>query len=180
MLTKAELRQEIRNRKRQFSQEDLGELSLDVLSRLLQHPGLQKAHTLLLYYSLPDEVNTHEMIDELLNQGKQIWLPKVVDEETLEIREYSGKKDLREGMYHIMEPVGRSISETEYSQLDLAFIPGMAFDSQGHRLGRGKGYYDRFLSQIPPGVTKIGVCFDFQKVETVPVDSNDIPMDEVI
>lgn len=180
MLTKSELRKEIRTRKRQFSQEDLGELSLGVLSRLLQLPRLQEAHTLLFYYSLPDEVNTHDVIDELLSQGKQIWLPKVVDDECLEIREYSGRHDLQEGMFHIMEPVGRRIAEAEYSQLDLALIPGMAFDAQGCRLGRGKGYYDRLLSLIPSSVTKIGVCFDFQKVEMVPVDSNDIPMDEVI
>lgn len=180
MLTKTKLRQEIRNIKRHFSQENLGEMSLDILSKLQRHPYLQTAQILMLYYSLPDEVNTHEFIDELLSQGKRVWLPKVIDNEKMEVREYRGKNDLREGMFHIMEPIGRTISETEYRQLDLVVIPGIAFDSQGHRLGRGKGYYDRFLSQIPSDVYKIGVCFDFQIVENVPVDDNDISMDEVI
>ena len=62
----------------------------------------------------------------------------------------------------------------------MAVIPGMAFDSNGNRLGRGKGYYDRFLSMLPARIYKIGVCFDFQKFEHIPTATNDIQMDCVI
>jgi 5-formyltetrahydrofolate cyclo-ligase len=61
----------------------------------------------------------------------------------------------------------------------IILVPGIAFDPQGHRLGRGKGYYDRFLA-AHPDIYKIGVCFDFQKVPEVPVDEFDIPVDEVV
>ena len=68
---------------------------------------------------------------------------------------------------------------TDYDKIDLALVPGMAFDAAGHRLGRGKGYYDRFLGEHPH-IYKIGVCFPFQRVAEVPSEAHDVVMDEVI
>lgn len=76
-----------------------------------------------------------------------------------------------------MEPTGELF--TDYDLIDVAIVPGMAFDREGHRLGRGKGYYDRFLAQLPH-IYKIGICFPFQLVDKVPADVHDILMDEVI
>ena len=75
-----------------------------------------------------------------------------------------------------MEPMGAPFKD--FSQIDVALIPGLAFDTNGHRLGRGKGYYDRFLTAFT-GKT-IGVCFDFQKVAEVPVDAHDVAVDRVV
>lgn len=147
-MNKQELRKEIRNRKRQFTQEQLGELSLSIISQLRKHPKVKAAHTLLLYYSLPDEVNTHEWIDELVAEGKRVLLPVVINDKDMVVREYTGKHDLAEGSFHIMEPVGKLFPESRYQEIEVAIIPGMSFDDAGHRLGRGKGYYDRFLSQV--------------------------------
>ncbi len=184
-MNKSELRKEIRNRKRQFSQVQLGELSLSAISQLRNHPKVKAAHTLLLYYSLPDEVNTHEWIDELVAEGKQVLLPVVVGDANMILREYTGKHDLAEGSFHIQEPVGKLYPESRYGEIEVAIIPGMSFDDEGHRLGRGKGYYDRFLkkqSQIGTSraLYKIGVCFGFQKEPSIPFESHDIVMDEVI
>lgn len=173
-MSKSELRQHIREKKRQFTRQQLDELSLSVLDRL--RPRLRDAHIVLAYYSLPDEVNTHQLIDELVAEGKTVLLPKVLDGETMELRRYTGRQDLSEGSFHIMEPVGEPFSD--YSEIDLSLIPGMAFDAQGNRLGRGKGYYDRFLRAM--SVRTIGVCFDFQRVDEVPTDENDVAVDEVI
>ena len=95
----------------------------------------------------------------------------------MELRIYTGENDLATGCYGIKEPTGKVF--TDFAKIDVAIIPGVAFDRQGHRLGRGKGYYDRLLS-VMPQVYKIGLCFDFQVVDNVPVDSHDIRMDEVI
>ena len=95
----------------------------------------------------------------------------------MEIREYRGTDSMILGSMNIMEPTGKAF--VEYEKIDLALIPGMSFDPAGHRLGRGKGYYDRTLAQMK-NTYKIGVCFYFQKVEDVPFLSNDILMDEVI
>lgn len=178
-MDKKELRNIIRERKRQFSGQQLEELSLLVLDRLRRNIRLQQARSILLYYSLPDEVNTHQFIDELVNQGKQVFLPVVVDGENMEIREYTGSKDLRQGSFHIMEPIGRLLPEDEYGKIEAGIIPGMSFDKSGHRLGRGKGYYDRMLCKMLH-LYKIGICFDFQKTETVPTEATDIKMDAIV
>lgn len=182
---KAELRKEIRAKKRWFSQAQLGELSLSIISQLRHHPKVLAAHTLLLYYSLPDEVNTHEWIDELVEEGKRVLLPVVVDQEKMILREYTGKQDLAEGSFHIMEPIGKLFPEEKYEEIEVAIIPGMSFDANGRRLGRGKGYYDRFLATLGTlshgaPTYKIGVCFGFQKCKEIPVESHDIMMDEVV
>ena len=178
-MDKKELRQFIRNEKRQYSSSQLEELSRSVLSRINGNEHLQRAETILMYYSLPDEVNTHVYIDQLLEQGKKILLPEVIDGENMVIREYTGKHDLKEGAFHIMEPIGSLFPEERYQEIDLAIIPGMAFDAKRNRLGRGKGYYDRFLQKIPQ-VYKIGICFPFQLVDEIPTEETDIKMDAIM
>lgn len=174
---KKDLRQFIRMQKGQFSQTQLVELSVPIIKRLLAHPRIKQAQTILMYYSLDDEVNTHEVINELVGQGKNVLLPAVVDDTRMELREYHGPHDLESGFFHLLEPVGKVF--TDYNSIDVAVVPGMAFDSRHNRLGRGKGYYDRFLSQIP-AVYKIGICFDFQKLPGIPAEENDVKMDEVL
>ena len=133
--------------------------------------------TIMMYYSLDDEVNTHETVDRLVAMGKRVVLPAVTGDTTMELRCYEGPKDLMGGFFHIMEPVGKTF--TDFDTIDVAIIPGMGFDTRGNRLGRGKGYYDRFLARVPV-LYKIGVCFPFQKMPGIPADDNDIMMDEVI
>lgn len=176
-MDKKELRKQIRDRKRQFTADELNELSVPVMNRLLGMPEVINAKTILLYYSLPDEVNTHQTVELLARQGKIVLLPKVIDGENMEIRIYESSEDLTEGSYGIMEPNGKLF--TDYDKIDTAVIPGMSFDADYNRLGRGKGYYDRFLKNIPQAY-KIGVCFDFQKEQNIPHDEYDIKMDTVI
>lgn len=171
------LRRQMRQLKQQYSHRQLEQLSLSVIERL--QPCLADVQTVLAYYSLPDEVCTRQLIDDLLSSGKTVLLPCVVDSEHMELRRLTGSFDLHEGAFHILEPVGELF--TDYNLIDVALIPGVAFDAQGHRLGRGRGYYDRFLrtmGTIP--FLRIGVCFDFQKVESVPSEAYDIPVDIVI
>ena len=190
-MRKEDLRRQIQQIKRQFTPQQLEELSLPVISRL--RPLLADAQTIMAYYSLPDEVNTHGLIDELVAEGKTVLLPKVTGTDTMELRRYTGRADLQEGTYHILEPVGEPF--TDYAAIDLILVPGLPFDAVGHRLGRGRGYYDRFLrtmGTVPtvrsaadyrgtvPSVRTLGISFDFQKVDEVPVDAHDIVMDKVI
>ncbi len=174
-MRRSELRQLVRQRKRQFSQQQLAELSLPVLARL--RPLLSVASTVLLYYSLPDEVDTHAFLDELRSAGKIVLLPRVVDEGTMVLHRYTGRADLSEGAFGIMEPVGEPF--TDYAAIDVALIPGVAFDAAGRRLGRGRGYYDRFLRQLPRA-RRVGVCFPFQRVAEVPAEPHDVSVDEVV
>lgn len=177
MISKLQLRKEIKNSKRQFTSQQLHELSFAVITRLLAHPRVKSAKTIMLYHSLPDEVDTHTIVDSLLMSGKTILLPSVTGEGTMELHRYNGPNDLQIGAYGIMEPTGELY--TDYANIDLAVVPGVAFDHDGNRMGRGKGYYDRFLPLVPQAY-KLGICFTFQKVDSIPTDEHDIRMDEVI
>ena len=149
--------------------------SANILAALEVHPAFRAANILLIYYSLPDEVDTHTFIQKWSGK-KTILLPVVVGDE-LEIREYTGPEDLATSSYGIGEPTGEVF--TDYSSIDLIAVPGVAFDTNGNRLGRGKGYYDRLLPCIPSAY-KIGICFPFQLVEEVPAEPFDIRMNEII
>ena len=173
MMTKQEMRKMIRLRKQQHTADE----SSVVIARLKETPRFLQAQTLLIYSALPDEVQTQSLLDELKEAGKTVLLPKVVSSEEMELRRYTGTSSLQPGAYGIMEPVGERF--TDYATIDIAVVPGMAFDAQGHRLGRGKGYYDRFLAKVPD-VYKIGLCFSWQMVDEVPSEANDIMMDEVV
>lgn len=196
-MTKSELRKTIREIKRRFAQNELDETALAIISRLTAHPRFAAAHTVMLYHSLPDEVNTHRLLADMTAAdaiaakasnllaektenplaGKTILLPRVTSDTEMELRLYTGPNDLRPGAFGIMEPCGSAFNR--YGEIDLAVIPGMAFDAAGHRLGRGKGYYDRFLPLIPQAY-KIGICFPFQIVDNVPTEPTDVIMDEVM
>jgi 5-formyltetrahydrofolate cyclo-ligase len=176
-MNKKELRQLIRSRKRLFDKQALDEQSFVRIKQLMSHPRLIAAQTIMMYYSLPDEVDTHEAIRQLVKQGKTVLLPVVTGEDSMILRRYEQATDLQTGAFGIMEPVGQPFND--YDQIELAVVPGVAFDAEGHRLGRGRGYYDRFLPLLPHAY-KLGLCFDFQKVEHVPTDANDIRMDEVL
>ena len=155
MLNKQELRKEMRLRKRQFTSEQLEKLSLASIGKLLQHPRILQAHCIMLYASLPDEVNTRHAIQQLLQEGKTILLPVVTGEGSMVLRTTSPNDPMQEGAFHIYEPTGALF--THYNQIEVAVIPGMAFDTKGQRLGRGKGYYDRFLPHLSPDIYIIGV-----------------------
>jgi 5-formyltetrahydrofolate cyclo-ligase len=173
MITKQELRQAIRRQKQLLSDDDASV----ILAQLRQHPRLANANILLLYNALPDEVPTQELLDELIAQGKTVLLPRVINDTEMELRQYTGTQDLQAGFFGIMEPTGTLF--TDYEKIDVAVVPGMAFDKKGHRLGRGKGYYDRFLAKTPH-TYKIGICYSSRLFDHIPTDEHDILMDEVI
>ena len=125
-MEKKDLRNFIRMQKKMFSQQQLDELSEQIISRLMASPKVKAAKTVLMYYSLDDEVNTHKAVDMLLQQGKEVLLPTVVSDTEMELRRYTGPQDLQGGFFNIMEPVGEPF--VDYDQIDMILVPGMAFD----------------------------------------------------
>lgn len=176
-LSKTALRRLIRKRKEAFTAEALLAASAAPVERLENHPDFVAATTVLLYHSLPDEVDTHALLSRWIGR-KRILLP-VVEGDGLRLAIYEGAHSLRPGAYGIAEPQGELFDD--FSAIDLAVVPGMAYDSAGHRLGRGGGFYDRL---IPPlrkaGCRIVGLCFDFQLVENVPTEAHDMAVDLVI
>ncbi|MDR2890209.1 MAG: 5-formyltetrahydrofolate cyclo-ligase [Alistipes sp.] len=139
------------------------------------------ARTVALYCALPDEVPTAAMLARWFGT-KRLVLP-VISGEEMTFREYTGEGGLVEGAFGISEPDGTNDKEGEVapSEIDLMLVPGMAFDVAGRRLGRGKGFYDRYLSASDAArICKVGICPPHRLVAEVPAEPHDITMDKVI
>lgn len=171
---KALLRAEIRRRKKAFSKEDLAGYSKAVCRSIEEDPAFIQAQTVLLYYSLPDEVQTQTLIEKW-HQKKTILLP-VVDGEELRLKHYKGDQALTPNQWNILEPSGAVFQDL--NKIDLIILPAMAYDKEGHRLGRGKGFYDRLMHKLH--CPSIGICFPFQLLNHIPCDDWDCQVDRVI
>ncbi len=167
------LRKQIREEKKNQDPERLKILSSALLACLEKHPRFIASNTVLLYHSLGDEVQTHAFVEKWYRE-KKVLLP-VVRGDILELRHYTGKECLEVGSFGIEEPTGENF--TDYEEIELGIIPGMSFDRQGNRLGRGKGYYDKLLPLLRS--YNIGICYQFQAREEIPSEPFDHPMDEV-
>lgn len=177
-MQKATLRRLIRMRKHRLTQSERAKQSQAIMRLLEDHPVFQKAHVVLLYAALSDEVQTLDFI-ERWHTRKQILLPVVVGD-NLELRRYAGAATLAPGAYKILEPLTTQ-SLTAYSTIDLAVIPGVGFTLDGRRLGRGKGYYDRLLSHPDfERVYKVGLAYPCQLLPSLPHEPHDVCLHEVI
>lgn len=170
---KRAIRKHIKELKFTFDKNQLEQYSLQICNKVAQLEQFHKAKYILLYSSLPYEVIT-ESLFKFAKQGKILVLPVVVGED-LVLKEYIPSK-LKVGYMNILEPSQEEIINPKL--IDLAIVPGVAFDPNCNRMGRGKGYYDRLLPKT--ACPKIGICYEFQIVDKVPADNNDIKMDMVI
>ena len=167
---------------------ELKKRSRVIEKKLLALGIFKKAETVYFYVSLADEVNTFSAIQKSLKAGKRIFLPRVRSKnlEFFEIRNI--KKDLKKGAFGILEPKPYSCrggsrtapTKPNITPPDLVIVPGVVFDKNNHRIGRGKGFYDRFLEKLDPKIPKIGLAFKFQIVDKVPLEPHDIQLDYVL
>lgn len=168
------IRRNISEHKKTLSGQIITELSKKICDRVIQTEAFQKANCVALYYAMNDEVCTSGIIDDW-HKKKTIALP-VTSGENINFYEYTKNKHLEKGAFGIPEPVPEKIIQRE--SIDLFIVPGVAFDRNRNRLGRGKGYYDRYLSGTSKPI--IGIGFDFQLIDSVPTEKHDIKMTMVI
>ncbi|MDR1121724.1 MAG: 5-formyltetrahydrofolate cyclo-ligase [Dysgonamonadaceae bacterium] len=168
------LRKEIAVRKQRYAAEELNRWSSNIKTQIEKLTVFEQAETVLLYCSLPDEVQTFALLSGWMTV-KHCLLPQVQGNELI-VREHRPGNHLQTGYRGIFEPTGNIFSDL--NRIDLILVPGVAFDANKNRLGRGKGYYDRLLTQTT--ATTVGICFDFQLVEKVPVEDHDVAMDYVV
>ena len=173
---KKELRARIVKKKQSYSPSELLNFSQEVMSTLELMEVFQGAKVVLAYYSMPDEVNTHEWIKKQSFQ-KHFLLP-VVNNSELILKKYLSEESMSTSAYGIQEPMGDTFPEWEYDKIDLVVVPGVAFDRMLNRLGRGKGFYDRLLPRIK--APKAAICFDFQVFDNIPVSQGDIKMNMIV
>lgn len=170
------LRREIALQKKKYSTARLNEWSEQIMSLLEQTELFRQAHSVACYHALPGEVQTRSFIERWY-RDKTIALP-VVQGDDLLLLPYTGPESVQSGAFGILEPVITPQSVSIEKDIDLIIVPGVAFDRQLNRMGRGRGFYDRLLSTLP--VPKIGICYSFQLREQIPVEPFDKKMDLLI
>ncbi|MBQ9640097.1 MAG: 5-formyltetrahydrofolate cyclo-ligase [Bacteroidaceae bacterium] len=178
MMDKKELRQQIAMLKKQLSTAERMAASLEVEHRVMASQQWNDAQVVLLYHALPDEVSTAVLMEAGMKEGKRVLLPVVVGDE-LELRVYEGPEAMKKGAFGILEPTGEVFPPAQYEDIQLAIVPGVAFDPDGHRLGRGKGYYDKLLPRLK-NAFKMGICWSFQRLQQIPAEAHDVKMDWTI
>lgn len=174
MKGKDELRQIVRNREVMYNAIQKAEVSERIMEAIEQLPVFEQAENVLLYWSLPTEVATHRHVQRWAVH-KRIYLP-VMQGHELVLRRFTERSVLEERRFGILEPVtGEEITP---DRVNLMVVPAVGYDTLGNRLGHGKGFYDRLLTSESP--LKIGICFDYQLFDQIPVEPHDIPVDWVI
>ena len=176
-MTKEELRKQIKEEIKRLNAAERDTQSLYVCLQVIGSAEWQQAQTVLLYAALPDEISLQLLIDDAIGSGEDIILP-VVHGDTLLLRKYDPQHFEKQGKYQIEEPTEACEELTDLSKIDLAIIPGRAFSKKGHRMGRGKGYYDKLLPMLQ--CPKWGVCFTCQLQRMVPCDEWDVRMNKVV
>ena len=145
----------------------------EVFDRLEKTAAFLMAERIMMYHSLPDELHTHDFLRKWAGI-KRFYLPRIngVD---LEVLPYDESR-LELGTFHIEEPTGND--SINPSEIEMVIVPAVAYDRNGKRLGRGKGFYDRFLKQTK--ATKVGIGYEFQLLDELPVEPHDVAMDMII
>lgn len=166
---KSELRMRVLNARKSMSEEELSQKSRKIGQALFELPSFKAAQTIMFYIDFRNEVQTGEMIKEVLRQGKRVVIPITDVKNTRlipsELKDFPG--DLTSGTWGILEPKADCVRPIDINEIDFVIVPGVSFDEKGNRLGYGGGFYDRFLPQTKEGTIYCALAFEMQIKEEV-------------
>lgn len=175
-MNKQELRRRIREKKRAMTPAEIEEKSAKLGELFAASEAYQKAKTIYGYLPYNQEVRTVPMLEQALREGKRVAVPKCYGDEMRFIY-LDDLSKVEKGYANIPEPVAdEPVADDETA---LVLMPGLAFDPQGHRIGYGGGFYDKFLAQEPNHPT-LALCYDFQMLDHLDTEEFDIPVDTVL
>ncbi len=175
-MNKQELRRAIRERKRAMTEEEIVERSNALAEKFYHTPAYQAAATIYGYLPYNQEVRTVPMLQRALDDGKRVAVPKVYGDEMRFIY-LEDLTQVAKGYAGIPEPIADApVAEDKQA---LVLMPGLAFDPQGHRIGYGGGFYDKFLAKEPHHPT-LALCYEFQMQAHLDTEEFDIPVDTVL
>ena len=183
-ITKQELRQKIKIELSQNKQ-NFEKWSKLICQNIINSEFYQKAQIVYAYMALPDEVDLSVLIDDALCKNKTVYVPKVVPNSNKMIFFDYSKCQFENGSFGILEPKTEDIREEKIAgdQTAIFLVPGRVFGEDGERIGRGKGFYDIYLSNFlktqKKSVLVAGVCFPIQIGKQVPTTEHDIKMDQI-
>ena len=176
-MNKKEIRAYIREKKRAMTEQQIVSASARLGEKLRESELYRNAKTFYGYLPYNQEVRTVPMLEQAIRDGKRVAVPKCYGEEMRFIYISDFEKEVAPGYANIPEPIADGPVADDKTALVL--MPGLAFDPQGHRIGYGGGFYDRFLSAEPDHPT-LALCYGFQMVEHLETEEFDIPVDQVL
>jgi len=174
-LDKKTIRQMMKQKRLLLDQKTFFLHSQHIMQCVLQHPIYQKAQMIGIYVSLHGEVDTKQLITETLKKH-HVCVPKVAGD-IMHFYEIQSLDDLKEGHFHVLEPITNSLIHPQ--DIDLMIVPMLAYNQSFHRVGYGKGYYDKYFSHGFHGY-KLGIAFSWQYIENIEYDEYDQQLDEII
>jgi 5-formyltetrahydrofolate cyclo-ligase len=179
MLTKTELRRHLLAQRAILTPAEIEQHSAVIAAYVCALPAFCVSPTIMVYMALPQEVQTMSIITQARQSQKRIAAPVTRGQDLVAVALSEAPTQLRRGRFGILEPCGtqRVIHPQE---IGFIAVPGIAFDARGGRLGFGKGYYDRFLRQLPATTYRCGLAFGIQVVPCVPQASHDICMHGIV
>ncbi|MCE9560652.1 MAG: 5-formyltetrahydrofolate cyclo-ligase [Planctomycetes bacterium] len=180
---KAAIREQAR--KNRVAQKNKDEVSRLICDKFTALPAYADAKTVMWYVDAGSEVRTRHTLPQALTHRKRVVVPWcIVETNTLELFLLEDMSELVEGAYKILEPNAElrllPTKLIQAEELDLVMVPGTAFDPHGGRMGQGKGYYDRLLANARRDAQLVGMAFDCQIFDEIPVSSHDVYMDLVL
>ena len=176
MTDKRELRGEVRRRIKELSAEIKSDSATKIFSAIERNSHFAKAECIALFASMKDEVSTEYALQAWREMGKRIVVPRV-EGDVMRFYDYS-PGSMQTGAFGIEEPIGDN--EISAEKIDLIIVPARAFTRTGERLGRGGGFYDKYMSLSGFRAYKIGIAYSVQIFDTLPCDPHDIKVDEVV
>lgn len=172
---KNQLKELVLEKRNSLPKDEILEKNEKIKDNLFGLEQYKKSKTIMFFVSFNSEVDTHDMIKEAL-KNKTVVVPKVIHQE-IEPSVIIDFDNLMPAKFGILEPI--ELMKIAYKNIDLVLVPGIVFDREGHRIGYGFGYYDKFLAKVPKAV-KIGLAFDFQVVDKIPKEMHDVPVDLIV
>ena len=172
---KRKVRQAVRAEIAKLPTEERATLSSQIFSKIATLKEVEEASVIALFVSLPDEPQTADFIEQLLLQNRRVVVPRIEGEV---MNFYDISEGVTSGAFGIMEPV--ATTPIAPSEIDVMVVPGVAFTQHGARLGRGKGFYDKYLSHNGFRAYTVGVCYPCQLVEELPTEEHDKLLDLVV
>ena len=179
MLTKAELRQRLLAQRAMLTPAEIEQHSAVIATYVCALPAFCVSHTVMVYMALPQEVQTMQIITQARQLQKRVAVPVIRGQALVAVALNEAPMQLRRGRFGILEPRGTQCV-IHPQEIGCIAVPGIAFDARGGRLGFGKGYYDRFLKQLPATTYRYGLAFGIQVVPCVPQAPHDICMHGIV
>jgi 5-formyltetrahydrofolate cyclo-ligase len=164
---KSDLRRAMLSRRKSHAPANCYLSSRLIQSQALRLPPYLAAKAVALYSPIENEVDTAAILADALERGKQVLYPRIGDEDRPCFFEISSPRELCPGRFGILEPAGAKYASLALLENLIIFVPGVAFDLRGHRLGRGGGWYDRLLKSLKSQALFVGLAYEFQLVERV-------------